>query len=529
MEPPPTTIPESLTKVEFANLDKILFPQLEIKKSQVIEYDIRTAPKTLVFLADRPATIIPQAASFRTMATLMPIVLDCYISFLNYMICELSVHNTIKVSFSAPKKISVGSPLTPKRYKGLKCMADTAPLTLTSDVQWVGVNDTETERFEDLWEIPEGISYNSYLVFGSKKTALIDSVHERYEAEHLEKIRRLVDPSSIDYIVLNHMEPDHTGAVPRILELSPDAQVVLTPIALNLLKHFYHIEPKTVIVKGDDSNINLGDKILRFILTPWLHWPETMSTYLKDQKILFSCDAFGSFKRLPDGLIMEADIENIYEYMRGGSKKYFAGVFSEKREWVLKALEKFADLGIKPKMLAPSHGPVYNVNIHEILSLWVSWSRPDYAKKVIVAFGSMYGMTAKLVDAIIEGIQEAGGKAVVFDLSEKLLIDVLSEMLDAPAVMLGSPTYERHMFPKVKQFLSLLELKKFSDRLVGVFGSYGWSGEATRRVTEQLVSIGFRLVGKPIAVQGSPLQEDLAKAKALAKTVAQTAFSERGL
>ena len=408
-------------------------------------------------------------------------------------------------------------------------MTNLAPLRVVSNVNWVGVNDTETERFEGLWEIPEGVSYNSYLVIGSEKKVLIDSVLKRYEAEHLEKIRRLIDPSSIDYIVLNHIEPDHTGAVPRILELSPEAQVVLTPIALNLLKHFYHIEPKTVIVKGDDTSINLGDETLRFISTPWLHWPETMSSYLVDQKILFSCDAFGSFRRLPDGLIIEADIENIHEYMRNASKKYFAGVFSEKREWVLKALKKFADLGIEPKMLAPSHGPLYNVNANEIMSLWASWSRPDFVKKVVVAFGSMYGMTAKLVEAVIEGIEEAGGKAVVFDLSEKVPIDVLSEVLDAPALLVGSPTYERDMFPKVKQFLNLLESKKLSDRLAGVFGSYGWSGEGTRRLTEQLASIGYRLVGQPIAVLGNPLQEDLEKAKALAKTVAQTAFSERRL
>jgi len=298
---------------------------------------------------------------------------------------------------------------------------------------------------------------------------------------------------------------------------------------LNILTHFYHVEPKTVFVKGDDLSIDLGGKTLRFITTPWLHWPETMCTYLEDQKTLFSCDAFGSFKRLPDGLILDRDIEDIYDYMHKASKKYFAGVFSGHREWVLKALRKFEDLGIEPNLLAPSHGPLYGVNAKEIMSLWSSWSKPDYTKKVVVAFGSEYGMTAKLVDATVRGIEEAGGKAIVFDLSEKMPVDVLSEVLDAPALMIGSPTYEHDMFPKVKQLLNLLELKKFSDRFVGIFGSYGWSGEGTRKLAEQFTLMGFRLVGKPIAVLGNPLQEDLEKAKALAKTVAETAFSERGL
>jgi len=408
-------------------------------------------------------------------------------------------------------------------------MADVLPLRIASGVHWVGVNDAETKLFEGLWEIPEGVSYNSYLVLGSEKTALIDSVLKRFEGEHLERIRHLVDPSSIDYIIINHMEPDHTGTVPKILELAPEAQVVLTPMALNLLKHFYHVEPKTVTVKGDDVSIDLGGKTLRFISTPWLHWPETMCTYLVEEKVLFSCDAFGSFKRLPDGLIMEGDVEDVDEYMHNASKKYFAGVFSGQREWVLKALRKFEDLGIAPTVLAPSHGPLYDVNAKEIMSLWSSWSRPVYIKKVVVAFGSMYGMTGKFVDAVVEGVEEAGGEAVVFDLSKNVPVDVLTEVLDAPGLMIGSSTYEHHIFPKVKQFLNLLELKKLTDRSVGVFGSFGWSGEATRKVAEQLVSMGFRLIAKPVAVPGSPVQEDLEKAKALAKTVAETVFSERGL
>ncbi len=409
-------------------------------------------------------------------------------------------------------------------------MVNVEPVKVTSGVHWVGVNDIETKLFEGLWEIPEGVSYNSYLVIGSEKTALIDSVFGRYEGEHLERIRRLADPSSIDYMIINHMEPDHTSTVPKILELASEVQVVLTPTAANILKHFYHVEPKAlVVVKDDDVSIDLGGETLRFITTPWLHWPETMSTYLVKEKVLFSCDAFGSFKRLPDGFIMEGDIKDIDDYMHNASKKYFAGVFSGQREWVLKALRKFEDLGIEPAVLAPSHGPLYDVNAKEIMSLWSSWSKPDYVKKVVVAFGSMYGMTGKFVETIIAGIEEAGGKAVVFDLSENVPVDVLTEVLDAPALMIGSPTYEHHMFPKVKQFLSLLELKKLTDRSVGVFGSFGWSGEATRKVAEQLVSMGFRVVGKPVAVLGSPMQEDLEKAKALAKTAAETAFSERGL
>jgi len=408
-------------------------------------------------------------------------------------------------------------------------MANDAPLKVSSDVHWVGVNDGHTDLFEGLWEIPEGVSYNSYLVIGSEKTALIDSVLKEYQEEHIAKIGQLINPSLIDYIIINHMEPDHTSSVPKILEISPNAQVILTPIALNMFKNFYHAEPRSIVVKGDNTRVELGGKTLWFIQTPWLHWPETMSTYLIEEKILFSCDAFGSFRQLPHGAIMESDVENKDQYMNGSSKKYFAGVFSGQREWVLKALKKFEDLNIEPEVLAPSHGPAYTMNTREIMNRWASWSKPAYTKKVVIAFGSMYGNTAKFVEAIAKGVEEAGGQAKALDLSTTTPVDVLTEMLDAPALMVGCPTYERDLFPKVKHFMNFLELKKLSDRPVGIFGSFGWSGEASRKLEERLGALGFRLVGKPLAVLGSPTQEDLERAKTLAKTVAETAFSERGL
>lgn len=407
-------------------------------------------------------------------------------------------------------------------------MPNTEPLKITTDIHWVGANDDKIDLFEGLWEIPEGVSLNSYLIQGSEKTALIDSVHNLYADEHIQKIKQLIDPSHIDYIILNHMEPDHTGALPQILQAAPNAQVILTPMALNILKHYYHVEPRIILVKDDNVTINLGEKTLRFIQTPWLHWPETMTTHLIEDNILFTCDTFGSFKRLPDGAIIETDIKNIEEYMRS-SKKYYAGVFSGQREHVLKATQKLQDMHIEPKILAPSHGPVYTINAKNIVNTWTSWSRPDYTRKIVIAAGSMYGMTAKLVQAVTQGIQEANGQAVAFDLSHQAHIDVLTEVLDAPALMIGTPTYEHEIFPKVKQFTNLLELKKLTDRHVGVFGSYSWSGEATRKLTEHLVAIGFKPVGKPLTVLGSPTQEDLDKAKALAKTVTETAFAERKL
>jgi anaerobic nitric oxide reductase flavorubredoxin len=407
-------------------------------------------------------------------------------------------------------------------------MTNNQPLPLSSNVNWVGVNDTETPLFERLWRIPEGVSYNSYLIVGSKKTALIDSVHEKNALEHFDKISKLTDLANIDYLVINHMEPDHTGAVPALLKKAPNAKVVFTPIAQLIFKKFYGFAPATVIVKDEEIEISLGNKTLRFIQTPWLHWPETMSTYLVEDRILFCCDAFGSFKKLPAGAILESDIDMVKHNIRGFSQKYFASVFNGQREWVLKAIEKFDKMNLKIEVLAPSHGPVYTDNARKTIRQWTSWSKGTYTKTVVVAYDSMYGMTAKCLNAIVEGVKEAGGMVLSFNLSEDTAVDALTALVEAPALIVGSPTYEHEVFPKVVDFLNLLKTKKFSNRCAGVFGSFGWSGEATRKLSAELTALGFELVGKPLLVFGSPTKEDLEKARQLGKEVAEKAFSKYG-
>jgi flavorubredoxin len=405
-------------------------------------------------------------------------------------------------------------------------MKKNQPLPLSPSVSWVGAADTEIPLFEQLWSIPEGVSFNSYLVRGSEKTAIIDSVHEKKAQEYFGKISKLTDIADIDYLIINHMEPDHTGAVPALLKKAPKAKVVFTPIAQLMFKKFYGVDPPAVIIKDEKTEISLGDKTLRFIQTPWLHWPETMSTYLVEDKILFSCDAFGSFKKLPDGAIIESDIDIDKQNFRVFSQKYFASVFNAQREWVLKAIEKLDKMNLKIKILAPSHGPVYTDNAKKILDQWASWSKGTYTKTVVVAYDSMYGMTAKCLDAIAEGVKETGGKTLSFNLSEDDAVDALTALLEAPALIVGSPTYEHEIFPKVADFLNLLRTKRFSNRYAAIFGSFSWSGEAPRKLKDELNALGFELVDEPLLIFGSPTKEDLDKAKQMGKKVAKKAFSE---
>jgi flavorubredoxin len=407
-------------------------------------------------------------------------------------------------------------------------MTNNQPLSLSPNVSWVGVNDTETRLFESLWSIPEGVSYNSYLIEGSEKTALIDSVRDKKELEHFDKISKLIDLANIDYLIINHMEPDHTSAVPALLERAKNAKVVFTPIAQLIFRKYYGFDPVAIIIKDDVTEISLGNKTLRFIQTPWLHWPETMSTYLAEDKIFFSCDAFGSFKKLPDDTILESDIDMDKQNTYGISQKYFASVFNGQRDWVLKAIEKLDKMNLEIEVLAPSHGPVYTNNAREIMNRWASWSKGTYTKTVVVAYSTMYGMTEKCLNAIAEGVREAGGKILSFNLSEDTAVDAITALVDAPALIVGSPTYEHEVFPKVVDFLNLLKTKNFSNRCAGVFGSFSWSGEATRKLSVELAAIGFDVVENPLLVFGSPTKEDLDKAIHLGKEVAEKAFSKYG-
>jgi flavorubredoxin len=405
-------------------------------------------------------------------------------------------------------------------------VANNKPIPLSSDINWVGVNDAETPLFEELWRIPEGVSFNSYLIKGSKKTALIDSVNQKFTPEHFDKISKLTDLANIDYLVINHMEPDHTGAAPEFLKKAPNAKVVFTPIAQTIFRKFYGFDPAAIIVKGETDEISLGNKTLKFIQTPWLHWPETMSTYLVENKILFCCDAFGSFKKLPSDAIFESDIDMVKQNLHGNSQKYFASVFNGQREWILKAIEKFDKMNLEIEVLAPSHGPVYTNNVKQTISKWRSWSKGNYTKTIVLAYNTMYGMTAKCLDAIVKGVGEVGGTVLSFNLSKDTDVDALTALVEAPALIIGSPTYEHEIFPKVVDFLNLLKTKKFSNRCAGIFGSFGWSGEAMRKLSGELTKLDFELVGEPLSVFGSPTEKDLEKARQLGKAVAEKAFSK---
>ncbi len=348
--------------------------------------------------------------------------------------------------------------------------------------------------------------------------------------EHLEKIRQVTDPSDIDFIVVNHMEHDHSEALPKVLEAAPKATLIFTPMAQQMFKAFFHQEPRRLILRDDETKIDLSGKTLHFIRTPFLHWPETICTYLQEEKILFSCDLFSTFCRLPENAIVNSDIAEIDQFLPRSSKEYFAGVMTSYREYVLKAMEKFSGLGLEINMIAPGHGPVYTINSSRaktVMDLWASWSRPDYTRKTVIAVASMYGTTLQFVQALVKGVEDAGGEAVVLDLINEEPVKWLAAVVDTPALLLGTGTYEYDIFPQMEYLLYLLGLKKMTSMSVGVFGGYAWGGGGAKQMVERLDRLGFRRIGDPVEVRGAPTPEDLERARQLVKAVTEDAFRKK--
>jgi flavorubredoxin len=258
---------------------------------------------------------------------------------------------------------------------------------------WVGVNDRTTDLFEGLWPLPHSVSYNAYLVVG-KKVAIIDAVKNHYAEELLSNIAQIVDPARIDYLVVNHMEPDHSGALPLLRRVAPAAEILATPAALPMLERFYGFR-EGVRAVGDGEELDLGGKILSFHHIPFVHWPETMATYEATEKVLFSCDAFGGFRTL-DGAIFadEADF-HLYE---DEVLRYFSNIVGMQSQAVLRAIEKLGNLPIS--VIAPAHGLIWRKDAQRIVELYAKWARMEGEPGVVVVFGSMYGETRKAAEAV---------------------------------------------------------------------------------------------------------------------------------
>ena len=362
-------------------------------------------------------------------------------------------------------------------------------IPIVEGIYWIGTNDRRTALFESIWPIPRGVSYNSYLIL-DEKVVLIDTVKDLSLGGYLERLKSLLGPNrTVDYLVVNHMEPDHSGAVPVLRQMFPEMQIVGNKKTAAFLKDLYGIEDGLHLV-ADGDELNLGTRSLRFFLTPMVHWPETMMTYESTDGVLFSGDAFGGFGALEGGVF---DDEVDVHYFEDEILRYFSNIVGKYAPMVQKAIEKLS--GLEVKVVAATHGPIWRSNPGHIVKLYDCWSRHEAEPGVVVVFGSMYGNTETMAEAVARGLSDAGVTTIrVHNVSTSHVSYIIRDIWRYQGLVLGSPTYDASVFPPMDAVLRLLSTKRIANRHVGVFGSHGWAGGAVKTLTKFVEDTDLQLV-----------------------------------
>lgn len=368
----------------------------------------------------------------------------------------------------------------------MKDISEIAP-----SVHYVGVNDRRTTRFEALWPLPYGVSYNSYLIDDSH-TALVDGVESAFVGGLCDNVRRILGGRPLDYLVINHMEPDHSGAVRTLRCLYPQMKIVGNAKTLQMLAGYYGDAGDCVEVRDGDT-LSLGRHTLRFYLTPMIHWPETMMTWCVEARALFSGDAFGTFGALNGGIVdSQLDCSHFPDEMR----RYYACIVSKYGVPVQSALRKLSVLDIG--MICPAHGPVWQERLGEVVALYDSMSRHEGLPGAVVAYGSMYGNTAAGAERVARELAALGVKpVVVHDLSASDPSVVLRDVHKYRALVIGSPTYNGALFPEVETLLRRISERNLAPRVFSCFGSFTWAGTAVRHIRRFAEDLKWEIAGEP--------------------------------
>ncbi|MUU02471.1 FprA family A-type flavoprotein [Alistipes sp.] len=362
-------------------------------------------------------------------------------------------------------------------------------------IHYVGVNDRTTTRFEGLWSLPQGVSYNAYLV-ADEKVALIDTVEEGFGSRLTENIREAIGDRKIDYLVINHMEPDHSSSVRALRMLYPDIQIVGNAKTLQMLQGFYGIDTGTLEVKEGDS-ISLGSKTLSFYMAPMVHWPETMVTWCAEAGTLFSGDAFGTFGAIDGGITdSQVDPSRYWDEMR----RYYACIVGKYGVPVQKALAKVR--GLSPTTICSTHGPVWQREIPQVIDVYDRLSRYEGEPGVVIAYGSMYGNTEQMAERIARELAAEGvGPIVVHNMSYADESVVLRDVFRYDTLIVGGPTYNGGLYPPVARLLDLIAARCVPQRNFGWFGSFCWASAAVRCLGEFAQKMKWEAICEPVEMK----------------------------
>ncbi len=374
-------------------------------------------------------------------------------------------------------------------------------------IDWVGAIDWGLRDFHG-YETARGSTYNSYLVRGEDKTALVDAVKAPFVPELLSRVSSIMDPVDVDVIVVNHVEPDHGGGLPAVMEAMPNARVVASASGVRGVAE-YHDGLEIEAVGADDS-IDLGGLTLRFLPMPMVHWPDSMFTYVDGTRTLLPNDAFGQHVASAERFADEVGVDFALEQLR----EYYANILMPLGKQVTKALEKLGKTGWEIEVVAPSHGLIWRGDaLPAALEAYGRWTAGETDERVTVVFSTMWGSTKTLAEAIGDGIAQAGLEVTVNDLAATPIARITDDLLQSRGLLLGSPTLHHGMLFRMAGYLQYLEGLKPTGRIAGVFGSYGWSSGACDQMTERLQTIGFEIPMEPFTQKYKPTVEEVEAAR----------------
>jgi flavorubredoxin len=376
-------------------------------------------------------------------------------------------------------------------------------------IYWVGAVDWDRRLFDDLIPLPDGTSYNAFLIQGSEKTVLIDTVDTTMSHVMFERLNQL-GTEHIDYIITNHAEQDHSGTLPQIIERYPETQVVCTPKCKEILVDLLLAPQDRFLTVEDGATLSLGDRTLEFIHAPWVHWPETMLTYLREDEILFPCDLFGSHLATTD--LCVTDEGRVYE----AAKRYYAEIMMPFRKIIQKHLKKVQ--GYKISLIAPSHGPMYD-RPEFILDAYQDWVFNNPKNIVVLPYISMHGTTREMVKYLVDALIEKGVTVEQFNLAVTDIGKLAMALVDAATIVIGSPTVLTGAHPNVVYATYLANALRPKVKFVSIIGSYGWGGKMVQQLADLIPNLNVEIF-EPIVVKGYPCDEDFEALDKLAAKIA---------
>ncbi len=393
---------------------------------------------------------------------------------------------------------------------------NTLSVKVTEDIYYIGVNDRETYLFENMWPLDNGVTYNSYII-KDEKNVLLDTVKINKVDSFVEKMDEALSGEKLDYLVIHHMEPDHSSSLKNIISLYPDVTLVVNKKTREMLKEFYGIEDMNMLEVKEGDELCLGKRTLKFIMTPMVHWPESMISYETYDKILFSQDAFGGFGAL-NGPIFDDEIN--WKYYESETRRYYSNIIGKHSKQVQGVLKKLEALEIK--MICPVHGPVWRTNPAKIIEEYRKWSNYETEEGVVIVYGSMYGNTATMAETVARYLAEEGIKNIkIYDASKTHHSYIVNDIWKYKGLILASCAYNNGLFPPMATLVKVIEMNNIKNHILGICGSYSWSGGGVKTLKQFAECSDYDVIEHTVEAKCSPKKEDLESLAIIAKEMAK--------